>query len=489
MRRRKCLTIEPLECRDLPSGFAASLTTNQLSYQAGQPVAITLTLTNTDSTPAQLAVSNVSSGFIVTEGGQTVWQSNAGINPLVVELEIVAPGNSYSFHATWDGTLANGRSVTTTTGSFTVTNQLEPDGPSASFQIVSPLSYGSSVSSESVTVGQPIGFTYSITNTSDQPVTFDLAPSDFSVSWNGAAIWESDPGGSSQASVLETLQPAQSITETASWNGVATEGPLAGTNAWDSFRVSILGAPAGISQSVAIESPLTQTVTVSPTTDFPGQPIQFTAVETNVSDQPITILNSNDTFTVLGAGAITLPSSSGSVGNSIVLLQSGQSQTFTAAWNPALSPGFGTNPSGTDTVLFQDNFQGTGSAPFVVEGLSADPNSANVAATLTASHATSQPGKPVRFALKLKNLAKTRASLDFGPAASGIVILDGSTVVWKRRLATPAAKTLRPGKTIKLEALWTGKPNQAGVKTVAPGTYTIIFDAGGYAASTEIRVT
>ena len=83
---------------------------------------------------------------------------------------------------------------TTTTGQFVVTNQLDPNGASATFTIESPLSYRLSESQPVVEFGQSIGFTYSITNNSDQPVTFELAPTNFTVTNNGGTVWESDPG-------------------------------------------------------------------------------------------------------------------------------------------------------------------------------------------------------------------------------------------------------------------------------------------------------
>ena len=55
--------------------------------------------------------------------------------------QVLQPGQSGSIEATWDGTIADGSSITTTSGSFVVTNQWAPQGLSASFQIQSSFSY------------------------------------------------------------------------------------------------------------------------------------------------------------------------------------------------------------------------------------------------------------------------------------------------------------------------------------------------------------
>ena len=81
MRRRTPLIVEPLEGRALLSGLSYSLTTNVSTYQVGQPVQMTFTVTNTGVEPATLVVGAVNSGFIVAQGGQTVWQSNARRQP------------------------------------------------------------------------------------------------------------------------------------------------------------------------------------------------------------------------------------------------------------------------------------------------------------------------------------------------------------------------------------------------------------------------
>ena len=213
MRRKASLIVESLECRSVLSGLSATLTTDQSVYTAGEPIQMTFTFTNTGNEPASFGYGPSFDGFDVSQAGQSVWQSNSGINPDIAIPETLQPGQSWSLHATWDGALVSGTSLTTTTGSFVVANQLDPSGPSADFQIVSPLTYSSSLPQSVFPLGQPVGLSYTITNISVQPVTFNLPPTDFTVTStsNASTVWESDPGTSSQPPTTETLQPANQL--------------------------------------------------------------------------------------------------------------------------------------------------------------------------------------------------------------------------------------------------------------------------------------
>jgi hypothetical protein len=169
------------------------------------------------------------------------------------------------------------------------------------------------------------------------------------------------------------LQPVQSITETATWNGVANVGTWYGTNVWQEFDVSIPGAPAGSNLSFTINSPLTQSVTTDQTTYQSGASIGFTGTETNTSDQAVTFLNVNDVFALMGTESISMPAISGPSSGSVVSLQPGQSQTFTATWYTGAGDGTTPVSSGTYYVNFRDNFMGSDGASFVIDGPSSDP--------------------------------------------------------------------------------------------------------------------
>ncbi len=169
------------------------------------------------------------------------------MNPQFLVNDTVQPGKSLTFPGTWDGTVASDSTATMLTGSFVVTNQLDPS-VSAGFQIGAPLSESLNVSQlVNGSASPPLNFVYTITNNSDAAIQFNLAPIDFVVTaplgtTAGSTVWESNPNASSQPSTPETLQAGQSMTETSSWNGVANEGTLAGANVWGSFNVAASGA-------------------------------------------------------------------------------------------------------------------------------------------------------------------------------------------------------------------------------------------------------
>jgi hypothetical protein len=72
----------------------------------------------------------------------------------------------------------------------------------------------------------------------------------------------------------------------------------------------------------------------------------------------------------------------------------------------------------------------------------------------------------------------------------GITVLDGSEVVWRspRGVVTQRNATVRPGQTIKVTAVWNGRPNQASVKSLSPGAYTLIAVEDGLVAASTITI-
>ena len=78
IRRRRRLHVELMEPRSLLSGLTYSLTTDQSTYSAGQPIQMTLTATNTSDAPVNFDDDPSYDGFIVSQNGQTVWQSSTG---------------------------------------------------------------------------------------------------------------------------------------------------------------------------------------------------------------------------------------------------------------------------------------------------------------------------------------------------------------------------------------------------------------------------
>ena len=132
---------------------------------------------------------------------------------------------------------------------------------------------------------------------------------------------------------------------------MANEGPLAGTDLFANNSNRTSPSPSSgrrRSQNFGFQTSLNPLYVIRCGTTGPGgapasttgQPSNFTATETNTSDLPVTILNAGDAFDiVLGYDDdLLIPASDVSPVGQVVTLQPGQSQTFTATWDPGSDP-------------------------------------------------------------------------------------------------------------------------------------------------------
>ena len=157
--------------------------------------------------------------------------------------------------------------------------------------LLSGLTYSVTTDESTYQVGQTIGLAFTETNTSTQPMTVSVAPTDFTVSQGGYTIWQSDPDNQNQPPTSETLQPGQTLTQTATWDGTAPYSPLEGaeaTNNWGTFVVSDPNAPQGLTATFQITDPIATNLTTDQSVYQMGQPVQVTFTQTNTSDQPVT---------------------------------------------------------------------------------------------------------------------------------------------------------------------------------------------------------
>ena len=134
----------------------------------------------------------------------------------------------------------------------------------------------------------------------------------------------------------------------------------------------------------------------APTTT--GQPINFTATETNTSELPVTILNAGDAFDiVLGYdNDLLIPAADVSPVGQVVTLQPGQSQTFTATWDPGSDPNL---PLGFQTysVFFNDNSESLGEPYLLTINIPASSGGDASAAGSTAPASRRRPPLPLRW--------------------------------------------------------------------------------------------
>ena len=296
-------------------GLTPSITTDAPVYQPGQPIQIQFTETNNTSQPIKFAYGPSDDGFDISEGGAVVFKSNGAINPMFLVLDTLQPGESKTFNFTWNGVLStplDGTAPTLTPGTFTVTNQLDRS-VSATFQITSAISYTVTLDQQSYQAGQPIGISLTETNSSREPVTVNVNPTAFTVTNGlGQTLWQYHDSSASPAA--ETLEPGQSITQTATWDDIANVGASAGTNVWGSFKATSPNAPAALAPTgwvfenglqgdgthVGIGVPSPAPIPISPVPPFTGiganvstQPVGrhvlFTLTLTNFENAPVTI--------------------------------------------------------------------------------------------------------------------------------------------------------------------------------------------------------
>ena len=110
------------------ASLEVSLTTDHPSYTQGQTVRMTFTETNNTGHNVFVAIGPSIDGFTVTKAGNTVWRSNAGLTPQFVVRRESAPGAAITLTAAW--------SASPVTGTYVVHDQLDPNGASATFQII-----------------------------------------------------------------------------------------------------------------------------------------------------------------------------------------------------------------------------------------------------------------------------------------------------------------------------------------------------------------
>ena len=124
--------------------LSTKVTTDKSVYQYGEPIQLTLTETNVSSQP--IAVLTGPAAFVVTHDGAAVMQSAVPSSlPASTTWETLGPGQAYSQTFSWSGTTEYTVTSPQATGTFTASNLLDPNGATATFQIVAPVSLPISV--------------------------------------------------------------------------------------------------------------------------------------------------------------------------------------------------------------------------------------------------------------------------------------------------------------------------------------------------------
>jgi hypothetical protein len=440
----------------------------------------------------------------------------------------LAPGQSYSQTATWSGLPTSGP-LSSLAAPFSVSNNFDPNADTATFQYMAP---ATDVLATSVTtdqsvyqLGQPISLNFTETNVGTTPVQVLEGLSSFDIKQNGAEIWNSFfPSTFPEASPAQsyqwvTLQPGQSFTQTATWNGVPDHLPAGDSSG--TFTVSNELDPRAETATFQIVAPATSSLTVSVTTnksvyDF-DEPVQLSFSETDSGNQPIAVLTGPTAFEITSNGTQvwestdvdTLPAST-----SWQTLQPGQSYSQTITWDgfdgySAASP----NGTGTFTVSnLLDPTQSSVSFQVVGTPVSTPPNPgpgpvppvpapkpvppisivspSPIAVTVSTAHDTYTVGQSVPLTVVLTNVTSSNISVSKRQTVETVTVRQGSTLVYEsaRKVRLPRSATIKPGQPVKLSTVWSGKTNQAGVKKATSGFYTIEVQDDGYSASTVVQL-
>ncbi len=365
--------------------------------------------------------------------------------------------------------------------------------------LLSSLSYSLTTDQPVYQVGQTIQLTFTETNISNQPVTVEVSPTDFEVSQNNNGLWQSGPGDGSQPPVQETLQPGQSVQQTATWDGTTPDpfnGPINSMtpqmNNFGTFSVSNPNGPQGLSATFQIPNPIANTVTTDKPVYQLGQPVEVTFTEVNTASVPITIYPSapEEADIFQNGNALWVNAYPQVVSVDPLVLRAGQTITGTSTFNiiPATGPYTLNNLTGTfvagvgpqdDPTMYTASFQ-------VVA-----PSENNLVTSVTTDQSTYDFGQPVNMNFTETNNGDQPIVILTG--ATSFQISQNGTTVWDEAssqagpIAAPSWTTLQPGQSYTQTASWDGLPNE-GPFGFLSGDFTLsnVLDPSGSSASFQV---
>jgi hypothetical protein len=504
MVRRRPPMVEGLEGRALLSALQYTLTSDQSVYPVGQTINLTFTETNTSDQSVTVDVSPVD--FTVSQSGAPVWQSNAANSNQPPTSETLIPGQSVTQTASWTGTGTETSSgvglqhplPVNLFGTFTVSNPNAPSGLNATFQITDPMADSLTTDQSDYTLGQPIQLTYTELNTSNKRVFVDAGtPAGFEIMHNGTTVFTSSLAPLSSDSPV-ALGPGQTLTATQTWNGIPSAGPYTYANLTGTFDVAYgpSSSPAQSTATFQITPPSAGALTATVATDqlvyTTGQPVGMTFTETNNGAQPLAVLTGPTEFEVTQNGtSVWNQSAAGVTQPTWMTLQHGQTYTQSATWDDsgALTGSFAVS-NAFDPTGSSATFQIVSASNPVGPNHGSGQPPAPIQARLSTGKQSFKLGKQVHLSLFLKNVSASNVAIKPRVTTETVIVEMGSTVVYKssRKVRVPAPGTIKPGHSIKLTSVWSGKGNQTGIKKLSAGTYTITAADNGYSAATTIQL-
>jgi hypothetical protein len=199
--------------------------------------------------------------------------------------------------------------------------------------------------------GRPISMKLTETNMSNQPITIADGPSidGFFVTHDDVTVWASNEGPVAMYLAMRTLQPGQSFSLNATWNGIQDEGPPVSSDGV--FVVHNQLAPNGPTATITLSSepqprpvepqpkpaqPLLATLEAEHSSYKRGQNVSLTLVERNVGSQDLAVASGRHIVDLEVTRESTVvwrtpPSLLHPTGRQT--LHAGQSRTLKLAWN------------------------------------------------------------------------------------------------------------------------------------------------------------
>ena len=163
---------------------------------------------------------------------------------------LLRTGQSITQTVTWDGTTSWLGQQIDHWGTFAVSSPGAEAGSTELFQIDSPLTSTLTTEKPTYAANEPVVITLQQTNSSDQPITFLTGSKRLVVQQNAAHRLH----GTTAAVTVTSLQPGQSISQSATWNGIPA-GSTDNKPASGSFVAYTSGAPQGPTASFTISPP------------------------------------------------------------------------------------------------------------------------------------------------------------------------------------------------------------------------------------------
>jgi len=238
MHRRARPDVEFLEAKALLSGFTApahsgwaafapagspiayTLTTDRSSYAVGQPVRITLTMTNVSDHNVPYDFGPADDAFTAGQGGVVAWDSSVGLGRIPIGSSMLSPHETERVPGVWYGNFNEGAPAHPQ-GPFQIRSAHDPAlAATVSFR-PGPIAYSLTTDRAVYAPGGPVTITLTETNRTDHPVTTYGGPSldGFTVSQGGREVWRSNEGPQPLAIQRQTIPPHRSIRFTATWHG------------------------------------------------------------------------------------------------------------------------------------------------------------------------------------------------------------------------------------------------------------------------------